>query len=274
MWADASSSGAALPSERLTEIRAALARRGRVRVTEIASRYGVSTETARRDLRRLAASGDAVLVRGGAMSAASPEADEAAPPPVSERQSVRTAEKSAIAREAAGLVDPGQVVLLDGGTTTLAVARALLPLEALTIVTNNLDVAVEVARRDGWRVHVVGGELSPRSMSLIGLEATRGLREVAADVGFIGAAGISVERGFTSADPFESELKRSMMAACRRRVVVADAAKLEASGFSTFARPREVDLFVTSRPSHPERLQELRDEGLTIAVADEGDVDG
>ena len=273
MPADAALEKAPMPSERLNDIRVAIERQGRMRVADIAARFGVSSETARRDLRRLAATGDAVLVRGGAMAPTLRKGVPPGLPPVSERQIHRMAEKDAIGRAAAGLVVPGQVVLLDGGTTTLAIARALRPLNDLTIVTNNLTIAAEIGQRAGWRIHVIGGELAPASMSLVGLEALRGLQDIAADLGFIGAAGASEVRGFTSADPFESELKRRMMEVCRKRVVVADASKLASSGFAPFAKPSEIDVFVTSPPLRLERIQAMRDAGLEVVIAQGGDDD-
>jgi DeoR/GlpR family transcriptional regulator of sugar metabolism len=177
------------------------------------------------------------------------------------------AEKDAIGRQAAELVFDGQVVLLDGGTTTVAVARHLTLKRNLTIVTNNLFVAQEVGRRDGWRTHVIGGELSPQSMSLVGLSAIQGLQNVAVDIAFLGAAGVSPAGGFTSPDPFESELKRGMMAIARKVVVVADHSKLATSGFAAFATPEQVQTFITSDGARDEMLQPFRKAGVQIVIA-------
>jgi DeoR/GlpR family transcriptional regulator of sugar metabolism len=238
-----------LPTERLTAISDRLSARGVVRVDDIAEELGVSTETVRRDLKALAQRGLAEIVRGGARLLAGNEGTAQAPlPPVDQRKLVHRVKKEAIGREAAALVSDGQVVLLDGGSTTAAVARSLSVRQRLTIITNNLVIAQEMAGHHGWRIHVIGGELSPPSMSLVGLNAIRDLRDAAVDIAFLGAAGVTPRQEFTSADPVESELKRAMMAIARRVVVVADGTKLHTSGFSTFANAQDVDLFITTRP--------------------------
>ncbi|RUT29251.1 DeoR/GlpR transcriptional regulator [Arsenicitalea aurantiaca] len=238
-----------LPAERLTAIADRLAARGVVRVDDIATELAVSTETVRRDLKALAQRGQAEIVRGGArLLGGKPDAARAPLPPVDQRSFVHRTEKEAIGREAAGLVADGQVVLLDGGSTTAAVARSLAVRRELTVITNNLVIAQEMAGHNHWRIHVVGGELSPSSMSLVGLHAIRELRDAAVDIAFLGAAGVTPRQEFTSADPVESELKRAMMAIARKVVIVADATKLHTSGFSTFASAQDVDLFITTRP--------------------------
>jgi DeoR/GlpR family transcriptional regulator of sugar metabolism len=260
---------ALMQSERLAAVLAQLETRGRIRVHEAASRFGVSTETVRRDLKLLASKGRVELVRGGAILLAG--AGVAAIrrellPAVEMRAFTSETEKDAIGREAAELVSDGQVVLLDGGTTTVAVARHLQGKRDLTVVTNNLLVAQEVGRRAGWRTYVIGGELSP-SMSLVGLGAVQGLQNVAADIAFLGAAGVSISGGFTSPDPFESELKRGMMAIARKVVVVADHTKLATSGFAAFAAPDKVDVFITSGGAREELLTPFRTAGVQVVIA-------
>jgi DeoR/GlpR family transcriptional regulator of sugar metabolism len=260
---------ALLQSERLAAVLKQIETQGRIRVDEAAARYGVSAETVRRDLKLLASQGRAELVRGGAIPV---RGDASSSPPdllpsVELRALSNEAEKDAIGRQAAELVSDGQVVLLDGGTTTVAVARHLKPKRNLTIVTNNLFVAQEVGRREGWRSHVIGGELSPQSMSLVGLSAIQGLQNVAVDIAFLGAAGVSPAGGFTSPDSFESELKRGMMAIARKVVVVADHTKLATSGFAAFATPAQVHVFITSEGAPDEMLQPFRKAGVQIMIA-------
>lgn len=261
---------ALLQSERLEAVLSQIETKGRIRVDEAASRFGVSAETVRRDLKLLASKGRAELVRGGAVDVrggAFPDRNGAPLQSVEQRALSNEAEKDSIGRQAAQLVSDGQVVLLDGGTTTVAVARHLKSKRYLTIMTNNLFVAQEVGRREGWRTHVIGGELSPLSMSLVGLSAIQGLENVAVDIAFLGAAGVSSAGGFTSPDPFESELKRGMMAIARKVVVVADHTKLETSGFASFGTPGNVDIFITSGGAKDEILEPFRKAGVQVIVA-------
>lgn len=266
---------ALMQGERLAAVLTHIETQGRIRVNEAASRFGVSAETVRRDLKLLASKGRVELVRGGAILTGRevyPTAQREHLPSVELRARENEAEKEAIGRQAAELVGDGQVVLLDGGTTTMAVARYLKPKRNLTVVTNNLLVAQEIGRRAGWRTHVIGGELSPSSMSLVGLSAVQGLQNVAVDVAFLGAAGVSSAGGFTSPDPFESELKRGMMAIARKVVVVADHTKLATSGFAAFATPEKVDVFITSGGAKEEMLQPFRRAGVQVMIAKTGTI--
>lgn len=266
-------SKALLQSERLAAVLSQIEAQGRIRVDEAAERFGVSAETVRRDLKLLASRGKAELVRGGAILVKDGGASAPARQPLASvemRALASESEKEAIGRQAAEFVSDGQVVLLDGGTTTVAVARHLKPKRNLTVVTNNLFVAQEVGRREGWRIHVIGGELSPLSMSLVGLSAIQGLQNVAVDIAFLGAAGVSPAGGFTSPDPFESELKRGMMAIARKVVVVADHTKLATSGFAAFAAPEKVQMFITSEGARDEMLQPFRNAGVQVVIAKVG----
>lgn len=255
-----------LTSERIGALRARLAEHGRVRVDEASDLLGVSGETIRRYLKQLAAEGQAKLVRGGAIL--SDGAGQAAlVPPVEERRQLAEAQKDAIGRRAAELVKDGQTVLLDGGTTTLAVARHLSRHRNLTIMTNNLMVAQVTAKFPGCRLYVIGGKLLPESMSLVGVNAMSELAHASVDWAFLGAAGISVSKGFTSADPFESELKRAMIAIARKVAVVADQSKMMSSGFATFATPAEIDVFITSRQADPQFIEAFGKAGLDVLVA-------
>lgn len=261
-----------LQSERLSAMVAEIELQGRVRVDEASMRFSVSAETIRRDLKLLASKGKVELVRGGAIRVKSLDRSSSEALPAAELRALSHAtEKDALGRLAAQLVCDGQVVLFDGGTTTVAVARHLKHLRNITVVTNNLFVAQEVARQEGWRVHVIGGELSPHSMSLVGLSAIQGLQNTAVDIAFLGAAGVSPSGGFTSPDPFESELKRGMMAIARKVVVVADSSKLTSSGFAAFAAPDKVDVFVTSEGVDERSLEPFRQAGVEVMIAALGD---
>lgn len=258
-----------MPSERIRAVERQIETQGSIRVEEAAMRFGVSMETVRRDLKQLSADGRAKLVRGGAVRVerSRPLFGGRRLPSVDQRALANEAEKNDVGRRAADLVQDGQVVLLDGGTTTLAAARHLRAKHHLTIITNNLMIVQEVSGMANWRIHVIGGELSPTSMSLVGLSAIRGLQQTAADIAFLGAAGVSPAYGFTSPDPLESELKKSMIAIARTAVVVADHSKMLASGFAPFAALSDIDVFVTSMGVDDEALEGIRKSGAQVIIA-------
>lgn len=243
-----------LGAERARALRRRLAENGALRVVDEARRFGVSEETIRRDIKRLSADGIADPVFGGAVLRA------AAPlPPVQERR--QEAAKAAIARAAVALVEPGQIVILDAGTTTLALAQLLIGLPELTIVTNSLPVATLLAGAPQITTYLIGGRLVPDSLSLIGPQAERELAAVNAHWAFLGAAAIEVGGAFTSADPYEAAVKRAMIGAARRVAVLADACKFGARRVAAFARADDVSCLVTT----PDAPAEAR---LWLAAAD------
>lgn len=259
---------ALLLAERHRRIRRQLEERGSVHVADLARRMGVSEETIRRDLRALAAEGTAAIVHGGAILRRLTASGEAAIPPVERRQHVEQGPKSAIGARAAACVQDGQVVILDAGTTTLAVAQALRPEHHLTVVTNSLVIAQVAAALPHATTYVVGGKLVPGSLSMIGPKARRDLATVRADWAFLGAAAIDVEGGFTSADPYEAEAKRAMIRAARRVAIVADHTKCGSRRFASFADAGDIHcMFTTAGIPSPVRRW-LEAAGVEVVVCD------
>src|SRR3954469_20015624 len=159
-------------AERLQHLRRKLVERGRISVSEEAKLFAVSDETIRRDIKALAESGMADAVFGGAVLRQNSGLAALGILPVNEREKVEHAAKNAIGMMAADHVKPGQVVILDAGTTTLAVAHHLRRHAGLTIITNSLAVAQVTAGFAGT-TYLLGGKLVPRSMSLVGPQAER-----------------------------------------------------------------------------------------------------
>ena len=256
---------ALLGPARARQLHDRLAQQGSLRVATEARRFQVSEETIRRDIKRLAAEGLARPVFGGALL---PDAARGQrPPPVSERGSLEERAKEAIGAAAAALLDPGQVVVLDAGTTTHALARHLGRLSPLTVLTNSLPVAQACADNPGCAVHLVGGRLVPASLSLIGPQAERDLAEIRADWTFLGAAAIDAEGGCTSADPYEAQVKRAMVRAGQRVVLLADPTKFGARRFMRFAGPEDITHLVTSAEPPAELRMRLDDAGVTLILA-------
>lgn len=256
-----------LGAERNQRIRRHLLEQGSVRVSEEARRFGVSEETIRRDIKRLAAEGLADPVFGGAVL----RGGTAAPPdllPVGERRRVEEAAKNAIGAKAAALVRPGESVIIDAGTTTLSVARHLTSHHDLTIATNSLAVAQACADIRDSSIYVIGGRLVPGSLSMIGPQAERDLAGISADWAFIGAAAIDIGSGFTSADPFEAQVKGAMIRAARRTVIVADHTKFGARRFASFARAEDIDGLITTAGCPADALRWLESAGTRVTICE------
>ncbi|MFE7551318.1 DeoR/GlpR family DNA-binding transcription regulator [Streptomyces gardneri] len=229
-------------------------RRGGVRVNELTRRLNVSDMTIRRDLDALARQGMLAKVHGGAV----PVVEASTHEPGFEAKSVlEPSAKDEIARAAAALVAPGTAIALSGGTTTYALARQLLDVPDLTVVTNSVRVAdvfheaqltggAGEVRRGAPTVVLTGGVRTP-SDALVGAVADRAIRSLHFDLLFLGVHGISVEAGLSTPNLAEAETNRCLMRSARRVVVVADHTKWGTVGLSSFADLGEVDTWVTDR---------------------------
>jgi len=214
---------------------------GAVRVSDLAEHFGVSDMTVRRDLDVLARRRLVAKVHGGATALDSPSTHE---PGFVEKSGRQRAEKQVIARAAAELVEPGTAIGLSAGTTTAALAAALLQVAGLTVVTNSMAVA-EVFRGEAERTVILTGGIRTPSEALVGPVAVAALRTLNLDVVFLGVHGMSAASGFTTPNMMESETDRALVEAGQRLVVVADSTKWGTAGISTIAELAEADVLVT-----------------------------
>lgn len=216
-----------------------------VQVTDLAARLGVSQVSVRRDLARLAREGKLTRVHGGAVSAE----DE---PPFGMIEMERAPAKDRIGLAAAALVKDGQTILIDIGTTTLAFARHLHG-RSLTVITSSLAIVHELLPDEGIELVVLGGIVRRNYHSLVGLLAEDALRQVSADIAFLGASGIRRhDLAVMDTTMAEVPIKRGMITAARRRVLLADAAKFSMEGTVRVCDINDLDVIVTdARPDEP-----------------------
>ena len=226
-----------LPQERQALILDHLRRHGRVVAAELAARFAVSEDSIRRDLRELAARGLCKRVYGGALPLAAPVA------PLRQRRLQQPERKQALARKAASLVRPGQVLLLDAGSTNAAIAAALPERSDLTVVTNAPDVALALLDREGFEVLLIGGRLERAIGGTVGAQAVRSLRDLRADLCFPGACAIDPD-GLWSFDDEEAQFKRAMIESSGETVVVVTADKLGTVATHRIAALKEVQHLV------------------------------
>jgi DeoR/GlpR family transcriptional regulator of sugar metabolism len=228
-------------------------------VVELARRFDVSEMTVRRDLARLAREGKLTRVHGGAVS-------DRGEPPFAQIAVERLDEKRRIGRAAAGLVANGQTVILDVGTTTLQLARQLHGRE-LTVVTSNLAVIEELLPDPGIELVVIGGLVRRNYRSLVGLLAEEALRQLSADVAFLGASGIREDLSLMDTTMVEVPIKRGMIAAARRSVVLVDAAKFGTHGSMRICGADELDVLVTDAPADQPAVAALVRAGVEVLHA-------
>jgi DeoR family transcriptional regulator of aga operon len=246
-----------------------IARRGFMRVTELSTEFGVSGVTVRGDLDDLVRSRSVVRVHGGAVPRSAVAHRE-----FSFEESLESSAraKERIGAAAAELVRSGQSVLLDVGTTTLAVARALVArgdLRDVVIVTNGLTIALELeAAIPRFTVVVTGGTLRPLQHSLVNPLAAVLLDQVHVDVAFIGCNGVDADRGVTNINLPEAEVKRRMLGSATRRIVVADATKLGRVHLGAIGALSAFDCVVTDARADGPGLRALSDAGIELIVTD------
>jgi DeoR/GlpR family transcriptional regulator of sugar metabolism len=232
-------------------------------VAELAREFGVSEMTIRRDLKELDQDGVLVRVRGGAVRHASRSFE----PPRSDRATSEPSAKRAIGRAAAALLEQGDSAILDVGTTTGELARALRGREGLTIVTASLPVAVELGEERGIRVLLTGGTLRPGELSLVGARAEEAFQDLNCDIAFIGVAGLTSEEGLTEYSLDDTRVKQAAMRHARRVAVLADHSKLGRVALATICPLNGVDLLITDAArSHPVCLA-ARDAGVEVICA-------
>ncbi|MFF7638225.1 DeoR/GlpR family DNA-binding transcription regulator [Kitasatospora sp. NPDC008050] len=236
-----------LARERRMLILESARRRGAVRVGELTDRFEVSAVTIRRDLDALACAGVMKKVHGGAVAVSAPGFDETG---FEARTGRQDETKRAIAKAAATLVEPGTAVAISAGTTALAVAKELLNVPRLTVLTNSLPVADLLrAEREkkGARAPellLTGGSPTP-SCALAGPVAERTIRALHVDLLILGAHGVSARAGLTTPDLAEAQTNRALIAAARQVAVVADHSKWEIAGLARFADLGDIHCFVT-----------------------------
>ncbi|MBN6191323.1 DeoR/GlpR family DNA-binding transcription regulator [Microbacterium sp. K35] len=253
---------------RLNAILDLLAASGEVTVDELVDRFGASPATTRRDLDTLAEQRLLTRTHGGAV--AQTVAYEL---PIRYKSHLRTQEKASIAQAAADLVSPGMVVGLSGGTTTTAIAAALAAREDLaadggvTVVTNAVNIAAQLATRPDIKVVVTGGVIHSRTYELVGPFVEQLLRGVRLDIAFLGVNGMDAAAGATTQDEREAAVNRMMAERARRAVVVTDGSKLGVEAFSAVGGPELFHTVITDRGAEPALVEALRTAGYVVLLA-------
>ncbi|OGO55802.1 MAG: D-beta-D-heptose 1-phosphate adenosyltransferase [Chloroflexi bacterium RBG_16_69_14] len=236
---------------------------GRVEVAALAEDLSVTTETVRRDLTTLERHALLRRVHGGAI----PIERLGFEPALAARDSVLTAEKERIARSAlAELPDEG-TILLDAGTTTARLADILPSDRELVVLTNALPIAMSLSVRPNITVLMIGGKVRGRTQAAVDAWALQALADSYVDVAFIGTNGITIERGLTTPDTTESAVKRAMIRAARRTVVLADHTKVGQDHLSRFATLDEIDTLITDSGLDAQLAEELRGQGPRVVLA-------
>jgi len=247
-----------LTAERKQLILRVLGREGKVVAKALSGELGTSEDTIRRDLRELAAEGLLLRVHGGALPSSPASANFAA-----RREQAATA-KRAIARAAAGLVRPGQVVLMDGGTTNVQVAELLPPDLAATIVTNSPPLAAILADHPHVETILLGGRLDKHSVVTLGEATLDALKMVRADLYLMGICSLHPDIGISTPNLEEAYLKRAMIANAAEVVALVTPEKLNTAAPYIVGPTADLSEIITERCVPEEALAAYRALGITV----------
>ncbi len=232
-----------MASERRDAVNELIQERGEVYIAELESRFPeVSTMTLRRDLEFLERQGLIVRIRGGAKSIAHLSTIKEAAYP--QRQVENTAAKQAIAAKAIKLIETGQSIYIDSGTTCSMFAQAL-PDSALFILTPAPITAIELSKKPSFKINLTGGHLNRETMTLTGFNAQEHIRNLNIDIAFIGTGALSLSNGFTCGDYYEAELKKLIIRKAQRVVMLMDNSKINFSMPYTFTRLNQIHILIT-----------------------------
>ena len=254
----------ALPGRRRALLTAFIDEHGQATVVELADAFNVSSDTVRRDLDYLAKRGAVSRTYGGAVSVGGLATADVS---FSDRSSVHLDEKQRIALAVAERITDGETVIMNGGTTTLAAARALGERRNLTIVTNNLRLPSALPSGAARDVYLLGGSCRLASNVTIGPVTFPGTEGISADVAVIGVGGVSARSGYTTSNLQEAQMMAEMIASAQRTIVVADSSKFGRSAFAHITRLAAAATLVSDDTPGGELLDALSAADVELVVA-------
>lgn len=250
------------PEERRNRIRALIEENGRVSVDELTLHFQVSKVTIRGDLNWLEQEGVIRRTHGGAIFISSDSGH--ADPPFFDRQQAQSQEKLRIGKAAAALIQAGDIVFLDAGTTSVSIAKQLRSKVNITVVTIGLRVAMELEEAEGVTVVVPGGVLRRGSMSLLGDYAIRTLESIHVNKAFMGAKGLTVNQGLTDVNAFEVATKQLVVRRADQVIGVVDHSKWGRVSFATFAETAQISAIISDSQAPPAMVEQLVVQGIRV----------
>ena len=235
---------------------------GQVTVPDMVKQFLVSAVTVRSDLDALASSGALVRSHGGAVRRLEATQDY----PLRTKESLHRDEKIRIGRAAAELIEPGETIILDSGTTTAEIARHLkkLKIQSLTVITNALNIAAELADSPDISLIMIGGLLRPVSFSFVGPQADAMMSEIHADRLFLAVDGFDLENGASTPDVLEAQLNNVMIRSAKEVNVVADFSKLGRRSVSKIGPFERIRRLITDKRATSEFTGALRKKGVEV----------
>jgi DeoR family transcriptional regulator of aga operon/DeoR family fructose operon transcriptional repressor len=257
--------------ERQERIARLVEEHGRARVADLATRFGVSSVTIRKDLVALETAQRLLRAHGGAIAI-----DHRRPELSFDiRERLQAEEKTRIGMAGAALVQDGESIVMDASTTALAVARHLKARggwSQLTVITNGLRVAAELAGHPGLVVLMLGGRVRWEALSVVGQLGDGLFDRINVQKAFLGAAGFTLESGLADATDEEAQIKRSMVGAAREVIAIVDSTKWQRAAFATFCPTDDIDVVLTDSRAPEAMVTGLANRNIDVRLVDGADV--
>jgi DeoR family fructose operon transcriptional repressor len=235
---------------------------GRVSVSELSSSMNVSAVTIRQDLRALESAGLLERTHGGAVEVHTSQTSSEPELSFDIRRNKQTAEKDALGRAAAAMIETGSAIALDASTTVCSILPYISHLDGLTIVTNNLMVTEGLLNQPRVEVLLPGGRLRRDAYSIIG--NPQSLPDINLNIGFVSAWGVSAEAGLTEVSEDEMKMKRALLSRCLTKVLLVDSAKWGQVAPYTYASPQDMDVIITTSQAPKALVKLLKHKNIRI----------
>ncbi|MBC5659674.1 DeoR/GlpR transcriptional regulator [Anaerosacchariphilus sp. NSJ-68] len=251
-----------LAIERKNEILSILQKEQRVLVSELSKRYDVTDETIRRDLEKLEQEGFVKRTYGGAVLNKNHDVDM----PLRIREKTNRDEKQIIAGLVRSLVEEGDRIMLDASSTSLMIAKELKEMKKLIVITNSVEVLIELAGHDGIQVISTGGNLNETSLSLVGNAAQKVLNGYHVDKAVFSCKGLDMEAGMTDSNELDSDIKNAMSACADTAILAVDSSKFDKVSFVKTMQLKSGDILVTDRAPSRDWKTYLEEKGIRLVT--------
>lgn len=248
--------------ERQRKIMSILNENGSVKVNELSEYFNVSEATIRRDLQEMDNKKFLKKTHGGAVKIYITNFE----PSFIDKKDEKNQEKQSIAKYAANMINDGDTIILDSGTTTLEISKNIVA-DNVTVITNSIDIASELSNKAGIKLILTGGELRNTTRAMVGHICDEMLRNFRVDKAFIGANGVSLTEGVTTPDITEAQTKKAMINSANRAILVVDNSKLEKVCFSVMCSINDISTIITSGDVMQETANEFMKQGIEFIVS-------
>lgn len=248
--------------ERRSSILELIESTGQVKVNELCKHFKVSEVTIRNDLSQLEQKGLLIRARGGAIRAQGVSIDIA----LNVKAKKQLEEKRTIGKKAAELIQEGDTIILDSGTTTMEIAINLTRFNELTVITNALNIAQQLAKNPGFKIIVPGGILRPKALSMVGPTSETAIQDYYCDKLFLGVDGIDSQYGISTPNEEEAHLNRKMMEISKEVFVATDSSKFNQRSLALIAPMNQINSVITDKNLPKNEQEKLTNMGIKLFI--------